>query len=221
MGDRYVARSWPRATGINVGGEQSGHLILSDFATTGDGLLAALQVLAVLVQRQRQASETCRILEAVAAEAEERPLQRPITVAANPKSRETPSERLSLNLEGTGRVLIRESGTEPVIRVMAEAEDASLVHDMVETLATPIAVADRERLPAMKGRVLSSPARTPAAARASRPTSRRSPRWAALPPPRHRADRAEHEGVHGVCRSRSISSASRSSVVLHDIGADA
>ena len=75
VGDRYVMERM-RERGLNLGGEQSGHMILSDYATTGDGLLAALQVLAVLVEDGRPASEVMRLFDAAAAGAEERPLRR-------------------------------------------------------------------------------------------------------------------------------------------------
>ncbi len=83
VGDRYVAEHM-RASGLNVGGEQSGHLILSDFATTGDGLLAALQVLAVLVQRGRPASVVLQVFHRLPQTAEECPLHRRFTPAGKP-----------------------------------------------------------------------------------------------------------------------------------------
>ena len=135
VGDRYVAEAM-RERGINLGGEQSGHLILSDFATTGDGLIAALQVLAVLVRGGRRASETCRVFEPLpqllrnvryggASPLAEPQIQSAIAAA---------SERL----RATGRVLIRASGTEPLIRVMAEGEDFSLIQEIVEQLCVMI-----------------------------------------------------------------------------------
>ncbi|MGH3627109.1 MAG: phosphoglucosamine mutase, partial [Sciscionella sp.] len=129
VGDRYVAERM-RESGMNIGGEQSGHVILSDFATTGDGLVAALQVLAVLVQQGRRASEVCRVFTPL-------PQQlRNIRFAGTSPLR---NERIQAairatetDLNGAGRVLIRESGTEPMIRVMAEAEDEALVIRVVE-----------------------------------------------------------------------------------------
>ena len=136
VGDRYVAERM-RETGINVGGEQSGHVILSDFATTGDGLLAALQVLAVLVQQNRSAAEVCRVFERLPQCLKNvrfsgtSPLKSP-TVEQAIRSAE---DRLS----GAGRVLIRESGTEPLIRVMAEGEDGAMVAQVVDELCATIA----------------------------------------------------------------------------------
>jgi len=136
VGDRYVAELM-RETGMNVGGEQSGHVILSDFATTGDGLLGALQVLAVIVQQGRPASEVCRIFTPLPQRLKNvrfngfSPLQddrvrRGITAA-------------EATLNGAGRLLIRESGTEPLIRVMAEGEDEVAVAQVVDELCSLIA----------------------------------------------------------------------------------
>jgi phosphoglucosamine mutase len=142
VGDRYVAEHM-RATGMNVGGEQSGHLILSDFATTGDGLLAALQVLAVLVQKGRPASEICQVFKRLPQRlknvrfAGPSPLRQDHVQAAILQQ--------ELRLKGTGRVLIRESGTEPLVRVMAEGENPELVADVVDTLCETIAEAARLR----------------------------------------------------------------------------
>jgi phosphoglucosamine mutase len=135
VGDRYVAEAM-RVQNINLGGEQSGHVILSDFGTTGDGLIAALQVLAVLVRSGKNASEACRVFAPLPQLLRNvryggiSPLVHPhiqtaIAVAA---------ERLRL----TGRVLIRASGTEPLIRVMAEGEDFGLVQEIVEGLCVAI-----------------------------------------------------------------------------------
>ncbi len=135
VGDRYVAEAM-REHGMNVGGEQSGHVILSDFATTGDGLVAALQVLAVIVEQRRPASEVCRVF---------RPLpQRLKNVrfsGTSPLLNEAVQAAIrdrQASLDGAGRVLIRESGTEPLIRVMAEAEDEALVTRVVDELCEVI-----------------------------------------------------------------------------------
>ena len=142
VGDRYVAETM-RDKGCNLGGEQSGHVIMSDFATTGDGLLAALQVLAVMVESGRSASEVCRVFPGLPQRlknvryAGESPLtdpgvKRAIAVA-------------ELRLRGTGRVLIRSSGTEPLIRVMAECENEALVLEVVDELCRVIAAAERAK----------------------------------------------------------------------------
>ena len=128
VGDRYVVERM-RELGMNVGGEQSGHMVLSDFATTGDGLIAALQVLSVLVERGRPASEGLRMFtpfpqmlrnERFAGAS---PLLSPAVVEAKRWAED--------ELGPTGRLLLRESGTEPLVRVMAEAEDEALVARVV------------------------------------------------------------------------------------------
>jgi phosphoglucosamine mutase len=145
VGDRYVAE-YMRAHGLNIGGEQSGHLILSDFATTGDGLLAALQVLAVLIERQRPASEVCQVFQRLpqclknvrfsgASPLRQKAVQRDIKAA-------------EARMNGSGRVLIRESGTEPLIRVMAEGENEAMVSEVVDQLCAVIADAVRQPVPA-------------------------------------------------------------------------
>ena len=140
VGDRYVAEHM-RAHGLNIGGEQSGHLILSDFATTGDGLLAALQVLAVVVERQRPASEVCQVFQRLPQR-----LKNVRFSGDSPLGLERVRQEIRIaeaRLNGTGRVLIRPSGTEPLIRVMAEGEDEALVLEVVDTLCAVIAKAAR------------------------------------------------------------------------------
>lgn len=138
VGDRYVAETM-RAERKNLGGEQSGHVILSDFATTGDGLIAALQVLGVLIRSGKRASEACRVFAPLpqllrnVRYAGASPLVLPDIQSAIALA----SERLRL----TGRVLIRASGTEPLIRVMAEGEDFALIQEIVEGLCITIAKA--------------------------------------------------------------------------------
>ncbi len=142
VGDRYVAERM-REGGMNVGGEQSGHVILSDFATTGDGLLAALQVLAVVVQQGRPASEVCRMFTPLpqclknvrfhgVSPLQDTRVQRAIEAA-------------DATLNGAGRLLIRESGTEPLVRVMAEGEDEGAVAQVVDELCALIAEVARPR----------------------------------------------------------------------------
>jgi len=135
VGDRYVVEMM-RERGINIGGEQSGHMILSDFATTGDGLVAALQVLATIVAERRPASIVCRRFNPLPQRLKNvrftgaSPLQHPDVVQAVEDA-----ERL---LGNTGRLLLRPSGTEPLIRVMAESEDAALVEQVVDSLCARI-----------------------------------------------------------------------------------
>ncbi len=128
VGDRYVLEAM-RSKGFNVGGEQSGHIILSDFTTTGDGLVAALQLLSVLKQQDRPASEVCarftqvpQLLRNVKFKSG-MPLEHKLVVAAIADA--------EARLGGSGRLVVRASGTEPVIRVMGEADDAALVDAVV------------------------------------------------------------------------------------------
>ena len=141
VGDRYVAEHM-RANGLNIGGEQSGHLILSDFATTGDGLLAALQVLAVVVERQRGASEVCQVFQRLPQR-----LKNVRFAGVSPLRQESVQRDIraaEARLAGAGRLLIRESGTEPLVRVMAEGEDEALVLEVVDGLCAVIAEAARQ-----------------------------------------------------------------------------
>jgi phosphoglucosamine mutase len=128
VGDRYVVERM-RELGMNVGGEQSGHMVLSDFATTGDGLVAALQVLSVLVERNRPASECLRMFTPFPQLLRNErftgpsPLLSPVVAEARRWAED--------ELGAGGRLLLRESGTEPLVRVMAEAEDEALVARVV------------------------------------------------------------------------------------------
>jgi phosphoglucosamine mutase len=142
VGDRYVAEHM-RAAGLNIGGEQSGHLILADFATTGDGLLAALQVLAVLVQQGRAASEVLQVFQRLPQRLKNVRFSGPSPLREDRVQAAIREAELRLN--GTGRVLIRESGTEPLVRVMAEAEDSAVVIDVVDSLCEMIAEVTRLR----------------------------------------------------------------------------
>jgi phosphoglucosamine mutase len=132
VGDRYVAERM-RADGCNVGGEQSGHIILSDFATTGDGLLAALQVLAVIRGRGRPASEVARVFTPVPQQLRNLRLPRPVDLEAPELVRVLDRERA--RLAGAGRLLVRASGTEPVLRVMVESDDERLLGDVLESVS--------------------------------------------------------------------------------------
>ena len=135
VGDRYVVEHM-RAHGYNVGGEQSGHIILDDFGTTGDGLIAALQALAVIVEAGRPVSEICRLFTPLpqvlknVRYAKKAPLQLPEVQSAIDQGRRRLGDR--------GRLLVRPSGTEPVIRVMGEGEDAALVQQIVGEIADQI-----------------------------------------------------------------------------------
>ena len=141
VGDRYVVEHM-LAEGYNVGGEQSGHIILSDYGTTGDGLVAALQVLAVVVQLDRKVSDVCHIFEPVP--------QLLRNVRFNGGAPLENSKVISAIAAGEaslgqyGRLLIRKSGTEPVIRVMAEGDDDTLVTGVVDDIVSTIERVTRE-----------------------------------------------------------------------------
>ncbi len=135
VGDRYVVETM-RSEKMNLGGEQSGHIIMSDYGTTGDGLIAALQVLAVVVESKKPASQICRVFDPLPQLLRNVPVngKDPLensavkkTIAANEKK-----------LGRTGRILIRKSGTEPLIRVMAEGEDQQLIDHVVAEIVSVI-----------------------------------------------------------------------------------
>ncbi|GGE47730.1 phosphoglucosamine mutase [Actibacterium pelagium] len=136
VGDRYVVEAM-RKGGFNLGGEQSGHLVMTDYATTGDGLLAGLQFLAALVDTGKPASELAnsfetvpQLLKNVRYQAGQAPLDN-AEVQATIAQAET-------QLSGKGRLLIRKSGTEPLIRVMAECEDDVLLNDVVDGIVAKV-----------------------------------------------------------------------------------
>ena len=134
VGDRYVVDAM-RKFSMNLGGEQSGHIVLSDFSTTGDGLIAALQVLSVVVGEGKRASQAAHVFETVPqvlknvrvngavpqAILDSAPVKLAVTAAAE-------------KLGASGRILVRKSGTEPVIRVMGEGDDAATVNAAVTSI---------------------------------------------------------------------------------------
>ncbi|OOY27450.1 phosphoglucosamine mutase [Thioclava sp. L04-15] len=136
VGDRYVVERM-REGGFNLGGEQSGHIVMTDYATTGDGLMAGLQFLAAMVETGSRASELVRqfetvpqMLKNVRYQAGQEPLNAPNVeklIAAT-----------EAKLAGQGRLLIRKSGTEPLIRVMAECEDEALLIEAVDGIVAAV-----------------------------------------------------------------------------------
>ncbi|WKL58489.1 phosphoglucosamine mutase [Asticcacaulis sp. ZE23SCel15] len=131
VGDRYVMERM-REGGFNLGGEQSGHIIMSDYATTGDGLMAALQVLAVLVESDKPMSELGKQFDTVP-----QLLKNVRFSGENPMDKDVVKKAIAAGeaaLKGSGRVLVRPSGTEPLIRVMAEGDDEKLVKSVVEDI---------------------------------------------------------------------------------------
>ncbi len=136
VGDRYVVEHM-RANGYNVGGEQSGHIVLSDFTTTGDGLIAALQVLACVKDQDRPVSEVCRRFEPVP-----QILKNVRYKGGAPLEQDKVKSAIEdgeARLGKSGRLVIRASGTEPLIRVMAEGDDADLVKQVVNDIAGVVA----------------------------------------------------------------------------------
>jgi phosphoglucosamine mutase len=138
VGDRYVLEAM-RERGFNVGGEQSGHIILSDYSTTGDGLIAALQILACLVEEGRPASELLHQFDALP-----QLLKNVRFGGGAPLEAEGVKSAIAAaqaRLAGTGRLVIRKSGTEPLIRVMAEGEDEAVVEEVVDSICEAVKAA--------------------------------------------------------------------------------
>ena len=141
VGDRYVVERM-RQGGFNLGGEQSGHIVMTDYSTTGDGLMAGLQFLAEMVRSGTKASELAntftpvpQLLKNVRYQAGQTPLE----IAAV----QATIANAEAQLNGKGRLLIRKSGTEPLIRVMAECEDAALLEKTVDTVVASVEEATR------------------------------------------------------------------------------
>jgi len=138
VGDRYVVEHM-RGHGFNVGGEQSGHIVLSDYATTGDGLLAALQVLAEVVRQGKPVSEVCSLFEPLP-----QVLKNVKFKGGNPLGDSLVKDAIrdaEARLGNQGRLVIRPSGTEPLIRVMLEGEDLQMIRGPVDDLCGVISKA--------------------------------------------------------------------------------
>jgi len=136
VGDRYVVAAMNKL-GCNIGGEQSGHIVLSDFNTTGDGLVAALQVLAVLVEKGRPASDLFKLFEPYPQ------LLKNVRYdeATNPLEENHVKQAIAdgeSSLNGNGRVVIRKSGTEPLIRVMVEGDDDALINTVASDIVASV-----------------------------------------------------------------------------------
>jgi phosphoglucosamine mutase len=138
VGDRYVLEAM-REGGFNVGGEQSGHIILSEYSTTGDGLVAALQILACLVEDGRAASELLHQFDPLP-----QLLKNVRFNGGTPLEAEGVKAAIASaegRLAGVGRLVIRKSGTEPLIRVMAEGEDKKMVEEVVDSICEAVKAA--------------------------------------------------------------------------------
>jgi phosphoglucosamine mutase len=136
VGDRYVVERM-RQGGFNLGGEQSGHIVMTDHATTGDGLMAALQFMAEMIRSGKPASELLnsfepvpQLLKNVRYSADQTPLDDARVKAAIAQS--------EADLVGNGRLLIRKSGTEPLVRVMAESEDEGFLNQAVDSIVQAV-----------------------------------------------------------------------------------
>lgn len=136
VGDRYVVERM-RSGGFNLGGEQSGHIVMTDYATTGDGLMAGLQFLAAMIESGKAASDVMHVFDPVPQ------LLKNVRYAVG----QTPLDIVSVQdaiaeaearLQGNGRLLIRKSGTEPLIRVMAESEDEGILHQSVDQVVAAV-----------------------------------------------------------------------------------
>lgn len=139
VGDRYVVERM-REGGFNLGGEQSGHIVMTDYATTGDGLMAGLQFLAELVQSGKRASEVLHVFDPVPQ------LLKNVRFAAGQAPLDVDSVKTAITeaegqLNGNGRLLIRKSGTEPLIRVMAESEDEAVLNASVDHVVKAVEAA--------------------------------------------------------------------------------
>ena len=126
-----------RAGGFNLGGEQSGHIVMTDYATTGDGLMAALQFLAAMIESGKSASEVMHVFDPVPQ------LLKNVRYAAGQAPLDIASVQDAIaaaeaRLQGNGRLLIRKSGTEPLIRVMAESEDEGLLNQSVDQVVAAV-----------------------------------------------------------------------------------
>ncbi|CUI88359.1 phosphoglucosamine mutase [Cognatishimia activa] len=136
VGDRYVVERM-RQGGFNLGGEQSGHIVMTDYATTGDGLMAGLQFLAAMVESGKPASELAQSFETVPQLLKNVRYgtgQAPLEIA----SVQSAISEAEARLKGKGRLLIRKSGTEPLIRVMAECEDSTLLAEVVDAIVAEV-----------------------------------------------------------------------------------
>jgi len=139
VGDRYVVEAMRRG-GWNLGGEQSGHIVMTDYATTGDGLIAGLQFLAEMARTDRPASDLTQSFETVPQ------LLKNVRYALGREPLQASAVQAAIKagearLNGSGRLLIRKSGTEPLIRVMAECEDAVLLRDVVDNIVEAVHLA--------------------------------------------------------------------------------
>ena len=136
VGDRYVVEAM-RAGGFNLGGEQSGHIVMTDYSTTGDGLISALQFLSAMVETGKPASELAKVFEPVPQLLQNVRYKN----GADPLAQDSVKAAISEGenrLAANGRLLIRKSGTEPLVRVMGECEDEALLKAVIADICTEV-----------------------------------------------------------------------------------
>jgi phosphoglucosamine mutase len=137
VGDRYVIEAM-RSKGYNIGGEPSGHIILSDFSQTGDGLIAALQVLAVLVQSGKPVSEICRLYDPIPQIMENVRISKEGQQPLKAEPVQAAIKAAEKRLGNRGRLVVRASGTEPLVRIMAEGDEEKVVRAVVSDIANAV-----------------------------------------------------------------------------------
>ncbi|MEM0976804.1 MAG: phosphoglucosamine mutase [Pseudomonadota bacterium] len=138
VGDRYVVEAM-RQSGYNLGGEQSGHIVMTDYVTTGDGLIAALQFVSAMIETEKRASELAEVFEPFPQILQNVRYREKDPLSAS--SVKGAISRAEQRLKGQGRLLIRRSGTEPLIRVMGECEDEQLLKDVVSEVSAAVEAA--------------------------------------------------------------------------------
>jgi phosphoglucosamine mutase len=139
VGDRYVVERM-LSGGFNLGGEQSGHLVMTDHTTTGDGLIAALQFLGFMVESGQKASQLAQVFQPIP----QRLINLRYTAGTAPLDSDAVQDAIHKGekaLQGTGRILIRKSGTEPLIRVMGEAENPAQLEQVLNTIVQAVKAA--------------------------------------------------------------------------------
>jgi len=141
VGDRYVVECM-RENGYSFGGEQSGHLVFLDQITTGDGILAGLQLLSVMKKQDQPLSELATIMESYPQVLKNVRTSTRMSLDEIPHFANTIRD-FEEKLNGTGRILVRPSGTEPVIRVMVEGQDEKIINEMADELCELVSEADR------------------------------------------------------------------------------
>ncbi len=130
VGDRYVAAKM-KEFDLSLGGEQSGHIIVGDYSTTGDGLVAALQMLALIQNQQKPASAVANIFSPLPQILRNVPVKNPLIIMKDPNFQDV-IKRAEIKLENKGRLLVRKSGTENLIRIMCESSDIELMHNILD-----------------------------------------------------------------------------------------